>query len=78
MKARDLGTVYAGILIVDVERGSLSHRAGVRGGDVLVTVNGQRVRCMADYALARPKYAHELVLVVIRDGVEIELRADLG
>jgi predicted metalloprotease with PDZ domain len=68
-----MAEIYGGIAIFSVDKGSTTHRAGVRAGDVLVAVNGRRVRRLADYASARKLQQELLELVVVRDGRELKL-----
>jgi S1-C subfamily serine protease len=70
-----MAEIYGGIAIFSVDPGSTTHRAGVRAGDVLIVVNGRRVRRLAEYATARKLQAELLELVVVRDGREIKLWA---
>jgi predicted metalloprotease with PDZ domain len=70
-----MAEIYGGIAIFSVDKGSTTHRAGVRAGDVLIVVNGRRVRRLADYASARKLQEELLELVVIREGREIKLWA---
>jgi len=68
-----MAQIYGGIAIFSVEKGSTTHRAGVRAGDILIVVNGRRVRRLADYAAARKLQEELLELVVVRDGRELKL-----
>jgi S1-C subfamily serine protease len=70
-----IAKIYDGIAILSVEPGTTTHRAGVRSGDVLVEVNGRRVRRLADYALARRRHRELLELVVVRNGKHLRLWA---
>ena len=70
-----IAEIYGGIAIFSVDVGSTTHRAGVRAGDVLVAVNGRRVRKLAEYAAARTLRRDLLELVVVRSGREIKLWA---
>lgn len=70
-----IAEIYGGIAIFSVDIGSTTHRAGVRAGDVLIAVNGRRVRRLADYASARKLQEELLELVVVRDGKEMKLWA---
>jgi S1-C subfamily serine protease len=72
-----IAEIYGGIAIFSVDVGSTTHKAGVRAGDVLVAVNGRRVRKLAEYALARTLRRDLLELVVVRSGREIKLWAGL-
>ncbi len=68
-----MAEIYGGIAIFSVEKGSTTHRAGVRAGDILVAVNGRRVRKLAEYASARKLRGDLLELVVVREGRELTL-----
>jgi S1-C subfamily serine protease len=72
-----IAEIYGGIAIFSVDQGSSTHRAGVRAGDVLVAVNGRRVRKMAEYAVARATRRDVLELVVVRGGRTITLWAGI-
>ena len=72
-----IAEIYGGIAIFSVDQGSSTHRAGVRAGDVLVAVNGRRVRRMAEYATARTLRRELLELVVVRGGRTITLWAGI-
>ena len=68
-----IAQIYEGVAILSVEPGTTSHRAGVRAGDILVAVNGRRVRKLHDYATARQIRKDLLELVVVRDGQQLTL-----
>jgi S1-C subfamily serine protease len=70
-----MAKIYDGIAIFGVEPGTTSHRAGVRAGDILIAVNGRRVRRLADYAGARQLRRETLELLVVRNGQEVTLWA---
>lgn len=70
-----MAKIYEGIPVFSVQRGSTTHRAGVRAGDILVAVNGRRVRRLADYASARTRSRELLELVVVREGRTLTLWA---
>jgi predicted metalloprotease with PDZ domain len=72
-KLERMAEIYSGIAIFSVDKGSTTYRAGVRAGDVLVAVNGRRVRRLAEYASARKLRDELLELVVVRDGREMKL-----
>jgi predicted metalloprotease with PDZ domain len=72
-KLERMAEIYSGIAIFSVDKGSNTHRAGVRAGDILVAVNGRRVRRLAEYASARKLRDDLLELVVVRDGRELRL-----
>jgi S1-C subfamily serine protease len=68
-----IAKIYEGVAVFSVEPGTTSHRAGVRAGDVLVAVNGRRVRGLHDYASARGIRGELLELVVMREGQQLTL-----
>lgn len=68
-----MAAIYGGIAIFSVDKGSTTHQAGVRAGDILVAVNGRRVRRLCEYASARKLRKDLVELVVIRDGRELTL-----
>ena len=70
-----IAEIYGGIAIFSVDDGSITHRAGVRSGDVLVEVNGRRVKKLVEYAAARKLRKDLLELVVMRDGRMLRLWA---
>ena len=72
-----IAEIYGGIAIFSVDPGSATHRAGVRAGDVLVSVNGRRVRRLSEYATARGLRKDVLELVVVRDGRTLTLWAGI-
>ena len=72
-----IAEIYGGIAIFSVDQGSSTHLAGVRAGDVLVAVNGRRVRRMSEYAAARTLRRDVLELVVVRGGRTITLWAGI-
>jgi predicted metalloprotease with PDZ domain len=70
-----MARIYEGVAIFSVERGSTTHRAGVRAGDILVSVNGRRIRHHSQYSEARRLRDECIELVVIRQGRELRLWA---
>jgi S1-C subfamily serine protease len=70
-----MARIYEGVAIFSVERGSTTHRAGVRAGDILVSVNGRRIRHHSEYGAARRLRKDVLELVVIRGGRTLTLWA---
>jgi S1-C subfamily serine protease len=72
-----IAEIYGGIAIFSVDEGSTTHKAGVRAGDVLVSVNGRRVRKLSEYAAARTLRRGVLELQVVRGGKTITLWASI-
>ncbi len=61
-----------GVVVTDVEQGSVGARGGMRAGDVIVDVNGQPVRNVRDFREALDRVADAPVrLRVKRDGVSL-------
>lgn len=65
-----LAAALEGVAIVGVLPGSPSARAGIRYGDVLLEVNGQRVRSFEDYVVAKALREGGMDVVVFRSGSE--------
>jgi S1-C subfamily serine protease len=61
-----------GIPVWGALRDSASHRAGVRYGDVIVSVNGIPTPTIDDYVRARDVSEGSMTMVVFRDGAYIE------
>jgi S1-C subfamily serine protease len=61
-----------GMPIIEVHRGSAAAKAGLKPGDVLITVNGRWTTSIADvfHAAADVKPGHETTVVIQRDGKE--------
>jgi S1-C subfamily serine protease len=70
-----MARIYEGVAIFSVERGSTTHRAGVRAGDILISVNGRRIRHHSEYGEARKLRSECIELVLIRQGRELTLWA---
>lgn len=70
-----MARIYEGVAIFSVERGSTTHRAGVRAGDILMSVNGRRIRHHSEYSQARRLRDECIELVVMRQGRELRLWA---
>jgi len=70
----------AGVLVAAVERGSPAARAGIRPGDVVVAVEGERIqtsRALVRNVAAVPP-GQTIRLTVLRDGREREIRVQVG
>ena len=65
-----LAQALEGVAILGVLPGSPAHRAGIRYGDVLLEVNGERVRSFEEYINAKGKRPEGMDVVVFRSGAE--------
>jgi S1-C subfamily serine protease len=63
-----LAAALEGVAIVGVLPGSPSARAGMRYGDVLLEVNGRRVKTFDDYIAARGQRTDGMDVVFFRSG----------
>jgi S1-C subfamily serine protease len=64
-----------GVPIVKIHDGSPADRAGLKAGDVLVTLDGRWTTSIADVYQAASEVVpgHKVVVVVHRDGKEVAL-----
>jgi putative serine protease PepD len=69
-----------GALISQVTSGSPAERAGLRTGDVVVAIDGQRVQDFSELAarIRAHKPGDRVELTVVRDGNETTVTATLG
>jgi hypothetical protein len=72
-----LAEALGGIPIWGCLPGSAAQRLGVRYGDVLLSVNGQRTSTVDEFVDARASRADMAEVVVFRDGDELTLRLEL-
>ncbi|MFO0674645.1 MAG: PDZ domain-containing protein [Polyangiaceae bacterium] len=72
-----LAKALGGIPIWGCLPGSASARAGVRYGDVLLSVNGVPTPTIDAYLAARQSTKSTLTVVVFRDGAELTLKLRL-
>ena len=66
----ELAKALEGVPIVGCLRGTPAALAGVRYGDILLSVNGQRTRNFGDYLEAKALRAEGMTVVIFRSGVE--------
>ena len=66
-----LASTLGGIPLLECLPDSPAHRAGVRYGDILLELNGQRVRTVEEYVEARLLDSLGMTLAVHRDGETI-------
>lgn len=65
-----LAKALEGIPVLGALEGTPAARAGVRYGDVLISVNGVRTRTVADYVEAKNLRSEGMEIVVFRAGQE--------
>jgi Do/DeqQ family serine protease len=79
--ARELNSKHTrGVVIADLERGGPADRAGLRRGDILLAVNGNRIDNSNQLrnAVATNKPGQEVTLRIERNGREEEVKVALG
>lgn len=62
-----------GILILDVEQNSLAQRSGIRQGDIVTEINGERVYHPEAMKVLVQSSPDELELSIIRDSLPVQL-----
>ena len=72
------GAKNGGALVSGVTPESAASKAGVKAGDVIVSVNGRSVRDAGDLARELADIKGEATIVVLRDRKEMTLKATLG
>lgn len=65
-----LAKALEGLPILGALEGTPASRAGVRYGDVLLSVNGMRTRSVADYVAAKDVRSDGMAIIVFRSGTE--------
>lgn len=65
-----LAKALEGIPVLGALGGTPAARAGIRYGDVLLSVNGRRTRTVVDYVEAKALRTDGMDVVVFRQGVE--------
>ncbi len=70
---------FSGVYIAELNRGGAAYKAGVREGDVLVAINGKKMKNPSEVQATVNSYkpGDKVVLLVCRDGKEIECEAVL-
>ncbi|MBX3198419.1 MAG: hypothetical protein KF894_09835 [Labilithrix sp.] len=65
-----LAKALEGLPVLGTLEGTPAARAGVRYGDILISVNGKRTRTVADYVEAKSLRDDGMDIVVFRSGAE--------
>lgn len=66
----ELATAIGGIPVLGALAGSPAAQAGIRYGDILLSVNGHRIRTVVDYVEAKALRTDGMDVLIFRDGVE--------
>ena len=72
-----LATALGGLPILGCLEGSPAERAGIRYGDILLSVNGMPTASWTDFFQARRRSAGQISVRVFRQGTEFEVTMDL-
>ena len=77
---RAMEATEGGVLLADVRPGGPADRAGIRGGDTIVSIAGTRIENLYDmsYALQDHKPGETVDVFVVRGKERVSLRATLG
>jgi len=73
-----LARALEGVPILGALGGTSAARAGLRYGDVLLSVNGVRTTSISDYIHAKDLRRGGMTVVVFRDGVQQELEFEFA
>ena len=71
------GAKNGGALVSSVSRDSAAAKAGIKAGDVIVSINGNAVSDSGDLMNALEDITGEATIVVLRDKKEMTLKATL-
>jgi serine protease Do len=72
------GATSGGVLVSSVAPDSAAAKAGMKAGDVITSINGDRVGATGDLMRELDEATGEVTIVVLRDKTEITLTATLG
>ena len=72
-----LATALEGVPVWGCLPGSPSHEAGIRAGDILLEVNGLRVKDVGDYIKARGAEPTDMTVRLFRDGEEMTFECSM-
>jgi Tol biopolymer transport system component len=75
-----MGAREGGVLLSDTREGSPAHRAGLRGGDVIVEMAGIEIHNLYDmtFVLREHRPGEIISVTALRDGERVSMRAALG
>jgi len=66
-----------GLLVTDVKPGGIIERAGVKAGDCITAVNGEKVSSFTEVSLLISKTNGSATFSVVRDRAELSLKGNL-
>jgi S1-C subfamily serine protease len=72
-----LAAALGGLPVLACRAGSPAERAGIRTGDIVVTVNGMKTPDWAAFIEARTRDNEQMTVELIRDGVMVRLEIAL-
>jgi S1-C subfamily serine protease len=72
-----LATVLGGVPIPGCSEGSPAQRAGLRYGDVLLSIDGLPTASWADFFQARQRRTERMTVRVFRQGAEFDVSLEL-
>ena len=67
-----------GLLVTEVKPGGIIERAGIKAGDCITAVNGEKVTSVTELSLVISKANKEATFSVVRDRSELSLKTLLG
>lgn len=72
---RDYFGVYSnnGVLVTSVDQGSAAEKAGLKAGDVIVSIEGTNIRTPSDFSREMRRSASRMALKIVRDKQERDL-----
>jgi S1-C subfamily serine protease len=72
-----LATELGGLPILGCLAGSPAERAGIRYGDIVLSINGEQTASWADFFAARRRTTGQITVRVFRLGTEFEVSMEL-
>ena len=67
----------AGLLVTEVKPGGVIERAGIKAGDCITAVNGERVASFTELSLVISKANGQATFNIVRDRAAMSLKAPL-
>jgi len=72
--------IREGVLIAQVVPGSPAEKAGIKVGDIIIEVNGKKIKDVRDlqFTIMKIKPGTKVTITVLRDGKKLKLKALIG